>query len=307
MLNLALRSTGQRPALFKRGAAAAAMAASCLAPAQAWANPSADTQISDFADPNFKGAFDGDYVIVAVGTGYLPDYDGSDDYSLQYGGALRGEVGGIGFATRGIGLELDLVPNLPGNVELSFGPDVRYRMIRSGKVDDEIVNLLPRLNDTVELGFGAGVSVKNILTPLDSVSLSTGMRWDVSGNGAGRSASLQLSYFTALSAGMGAGVSAGTSWYDDDYADYYYSVTPQGSAATGGILPVYQADGGRKDWDVKAYYGIDFDGNFRNGGFGLAAAVSYERLTGSAAETPITALRGDRNQYAALIGLGYTF
>lgn len=290
-----------------RSVAAAVIGASCFAASPALANAAADARLADFADPDLKGTFEGDYVIVAVGSGYVSDYDGSDDYGFELGGALRGEVGGIGFATRGIGLELDLIPNLPGNVELSFGPDVRYSMTRSGKVDDEIVNLLPRLDKTVEAGFGAGISVKNVITPLDSISLSTGARWDISGNGAGRSTSLQLSYFTALSPGMGAGISAGTSWADDKYADYYYSVTPEGSAATGGALPVYEAKGGRKDWDVKVYYGLDFDGDFRNGGFGIAAALSYERLRGSAAETPLTSLRGDRNQYAALIGLGYIF
>lgn len=291
------------------GAAAlnfAAMAIACMIATPALANADAP-QLDDLAQPLLDDVFDGDYAIVAVGAGYLPDYEGSNDYGVMPGVAARGSVGGIGFATRGIGLELDLIPNLPGNVEVSFGPDIRYRTVRSGSVKDDVVDLLPRLDKTVELGFGAGVSVKNVLTPVDSIALSASTRWDVSGHGAGQSISAQLSYFTALSPGMGAGLSAGTTWVNGDYADYYYAISPAGSAATGGQLPTYDADSGFKDWEVRAYYGFDFDGDFRNGGLGLALALSYERLLNSAADTPLTAMRGDANQYAAMIGLGYAF
>lgn len=269
-----------------------------------------DTRLTEFPEiptADIDSVFGGDYVVVALGAGYLPDYDGSDDYGTQFGGAVRGSVGGIGFATRGLGIELDLIPNLPGNIELSFGPDVRYRLTRSGSVEDEVVNLLPRLDKTVEAGFGAGVSFKKLLTPADSLSFSTGTRWDVSGNGAGRSTSLSISYFTALSPGMGGGVSVGTNWVDDDYADYYYGITPEGSAATGGILPAYDARGGRKDTNAKIYYGFDLDGDFRNGSLAIGAALTYERLRGSAAGTPLTSLRGDPDQYGGFIALGYTF
>ncbi len=289
-------------ALEGRGAGSAVLATSAAA--------SLDGRLTDFPDipaGEIDSVFDGDYVIVAAGAGYIPDYEGSNDYTTQFGGVARGSVGGIGFATRGLGLELDLVPNLPGNVEVSFGPDVRYRMTRSGSVKDDVVNLLPRLDKTLEAGFGAGVSVKKLLTPADSLSLNTGMRWDVSGSGAGRQTTLSLSYFTALSTGMGAGASVGTSWVDDDYAQYYYGITPEGSAATGGLLPAYTAQGGRKDTNAKVYYGFDFDGDFRNGGFGMGVAVTYERLRGSAAETPITSLRGDRDQYGGFVALGYAF
>ncbi|WP_066555311.1 MipA/OmpV family protein [Croceicoccus bisphenolivorans] len=294
------------PDAAKSCALAAALAGYLCAATPAFAN-SSDTQAGDFAQPNLDDAFDGDYAIVAVGAGYVPDYDGSDDYGFQFGGAVRGEVSGIGFATRGIGIELDVMPDLPGDIDVSFGPDLRYRKVRTGSVDDAVVDLLPKLKSTVELGFGAGVSVKNVLTPLDSISLSGGTRWDISGHGGGQSISAQVSYFTALSQGMGAGLSVGTSWHDGKYADYYYSITPEGSAATGGALPVYDAKGGMKSWDARAYYGIDLDGNFRNGGFGIAAAISYERLVNSAAETPIVSMRGSHNQFAVLAGIGYVF
>ena len=116
-----------------------------------------------------------------------------------------------------------------------------------------------------------------------------------------------IAYFTALDRGSGVGVSLGATWVDGAYARYYYSITPEGSAATGGQLPVYAARSGVKDWGATLYYGVDLDGDFRNGGFGIAAALGYERLLNSAAETPIVSLRGDRDQFLALVGVGYTF
>lgn len=261
----------------------------------------------EIEQPDLKGVYTGDYVIVAIGAGYTPDYEGADEYDVQFGGAVRGSFKGIGFKTKGIGLELDLVPDLPGDIELSFGPEIQYRATRSGSVKDEVVDLLPKLDKTVEAGFGAGVSFKKLLTPLDTLSFGYGMSWEISGHGAGRSSHASVSYFTALSEGMGAGVSLGTSWVNDDYADYYYGITPEASAATGGALPAYDAKSGIKDWNARAYWGMDLDGDFRNGGWGIAASFGYERLVNSAAETPIVSMRGDRNQYQAIVGLGYAF
>ncbi len=286
----------------------AAFAAAVLFSSAAHANAAAvDRQPLRLEQPDLEEVYDGDYVIVALGAGYVPDYEGADEYGVQVGGAVRGSVAGIAFKTSGIGLELDLIPNLPGDIELSFGPEIQYSAVRTGSVKDEIVDMLPELDSTVELGFSAGISKKNLLTPVDSLALSYGMRWDVSGKGAGRQSRISLSYFTALSKGMGAGVSVGASWHDDKWADYYYTITPEGSAATDGALPVYEADGGMKDWDAKAYWGMDLDGDFRNGGFGIATSLVYERLQGSAAETPIVSMRGDRDQFMVLAGVGYAF
>ena len=287
---------------------AAVVAAACLFSGTAHANAAAvDRQPLRIEQPDLKGTYEDDYVIVALGAGYVPDYEGADEYGVQIGGAVRGQVEGISFKTSGIGLEVDLIPNLPGDIELSFGPEIQYSATRTGKVKDEIVDMLPELDSTVELGFSTGISKKNLLTPVDSLSLSYGMRWDISGKGAGRQSRVSLSYFTALSKGMGAGVSVGASWHDDKWADYYYTITPEGSAATDGALPVYQAEGGMKDWDAKAYWGMDLDGDFRNGGFGIATSIVYERLQGSAAETPIVSMRGDRDQFMFLAGVGYAF
>ena len=249
----------------------------------------------------------GDHLIVAVGTGYTPDYVGSDDYKVRFGGAFRGSYKGVGFASKGLGLSLDLVPELDGDIGFSFGPTVRYRANRSGSVKDPVVDLLPDLPKTVEAGIDAGISFSDILTSYDNLSIGGEIRWDVSGKGAGRIIDTSINYVTALGPGTGAAISVGMDFVNDDYADFYYTVDAAGSAATGGALPVYLGEGGTKNRTARLYFARDFDNNFRNGGWGAVVSGGYTQLRGSAAETPITALRGDRDQFSALAAVGYLF
>ncbi|RZJ94436.1 MAG: MipA/OmpV family protein, partial [Novosphingobium sp.] len=86
---------------------------------------------------------------------------------------------------------------------------------------------------------------------------------------------------------------------------YNYGIDAAGSAASG--LPQYAGRGGFKEWNVGAFTAIDLSGNFLDGGFALGVGAQYSRLQGSAAETPITSIRGKRGQFFVGGGLAYTF
>src|SRR5690606_33494135 len=91
--------------------------------------------------------FDGDYVIVGVGAMLLPSYDGSDSSRIIPGAGATGEVGGIGFTIRGPSLSLDLLGDQLGkNVGVRFGPQIRLRSNRNGKIGDEVVARLGELD-----------------------------------------------------------------------------------------------------------------------------------------------------------------
>jgi outer membrane scaffolding protein for murein synthesis (MipA/OmpV family) len=94
-------------------------------------------------------------------------------------------------------------------------------------------------------------------------------------------------------------------WADRHYADYYYSVRPAQSAASG--LPLFHADSGWHKAGVDAALGFDLDGDFRNGGFAIGIAGGYTRMLGDAARTPYTSLRGDADQWFGAVGIGYIF
>jgi outer membrane scaffolding protein for murein synthesis (MipA/OmpV family) len=92
---------------------------------------------------------------------------------------------------------------------------------------------------------------------------------------------------------------------DDDYADYYFSVSPTGSAASG--LPAFSAEGGWKSAGATILAGFDFNGDFSDGGLAAFALGGYSRVLGDAKRTPLTSLRGDADQWLVGGGLAFTF
>lgn len=271
-------------------------------PAQLLAEPVEEVTIPGDVD----NAFVGDFLTIGAGVAYAPDYEGSNDLELRPVAGFRARLGDIRVFSRGIGLGADLIPD-PSEAKIAFslGPVIRYRADRAGKVKDRVVRLLPRLDETWEAGVAGGVTFEDLLNSKDALSLSGDVRWSFAGNKGGRIIATSVSYFTPLSHAAGAGFSFGADHVNRAYADHYYSIDAAGSAASG--LPAYQGRGGWKSWSATFFGGYDLDGNIRNGGWAVGAVTRYERLRGSAAQTPITAIRGDRNQWLFAAGLGYTF
>lgn len=300
-----LTETSQMPAPFRSFRRFAALFI-CPMTLTVFSAPAAGQDVADEVSVDIENAYAGDFLLVGAGAIYTPDYEGSDDYTISPAAGFRARVGGIGIYSSGIGIGADLIPDGKGaKVAFSLGPVIRYRSDRSSKVKDDVVNLLPRLDETWEAGVSADVSFRKLLTPKDSLSFGTDVRWTFSGNRGGRIITANVSYFTPVSPAAGIGISVGMDHVNDAYADYYYSIDPAGSAASG--LPVYQGKGGWKNASGRLYFGYDLDGNLRNGGWVVGGAVNYTRLRGSAAETPITSIRGDRDQWMAGAGIAYTF
>jgi len=254
-----------------------------------------------------NSVFSGDFLIVGAGVAVMPSYEGSDDLVAIPAAAVAGRVRGIGINARAAGLALDLIDDSDraGGLGFTLGPVVRYRMNRSSRIADEVVARLGKLKGVVEAGVTAGFEVKHVLNPYDSLSFSVDLRWDVSGRGSGMIVAPGLSYLTPLSKGVAMGGAVGMNFIDDGYANYNFSISPGGSQASG--LPTYRARGGLKDVNAGAFTAFDLNGNFLDGGPAIALGAYYSRLFGSAAESPITALRGRRGQLIFGAAVGYTF
>lgn len=256
--------------------------------------------------PTDSDVFDGDYAIVGVGVGSLPTYEGSNNYKIMPAAGIMGSVGGVGFRLRGPSLTTDLIRNKKGSrIGFRAGPSVRWRGGRSGNLKDDVVERLPDLDGGLELGIGMGVSIKRVLTKYDSLSFGVSRRWDVSGKGAGQSSSISTSYMMPVSKAQIFGFQASAIFNNDKNARYSYDVTPEGSAASG--LPVFNAKGGLNEINFGAFTARDLSGDFLDGGFAVGAGVMYSRLQGSAADTPITSIRGDADQWMFGGGVSYTF
>lgn len=250
--------------------------------------------------------FDGDYAIVGVGVMSTPSYEGSDENRILPAAGVTGELGGIGFTVRGPSLSLDLLKDKPGQkVGLRFGPQVRLRSNRHSKIGDEVVARLGKLDNVVEAGLRVGASFEDVLSRSDGLSVGVSARWDVSGKGSGRVITPSATYLLPVSKAQVFGFLASARFGDGKYARYNYSISPEGSAASG--LPVYNAKGGLQEVSVGIATARDLSGDFLDGGFALGAGAMYSRLYGSAARTPITSIRGDRDQWTLGGGLTYTF
>ena len=253
-----------------------------------------------------KSAFDGDFLILAAGAALLPGYEGADETSALPAAAFAGRLGGVGISPRAAGLALDLVPEKPGaRVSLGLGPVVRLRMNRSGRIKDPVVAKLGKLRAVIEGGVNLGVTIKRVFNPHDQLSLGADFRRDISGRGGGGLISPSLTYLTPLSRAQVVGLLAGAEFADRRFASYNYEVTPAGSAASG--LPAFAAKGGLKALNFGGFTARDLDGNLLNGGVSIGLGAMYTRLGGSAARTPITAIRGKASQWFFAAGLGYTF
>lgn len=273
--------------------------AAILAATPAWA----DT--IDNGTPE-KSVFDGDFIIVAAGVVALPSYEGSDNTAVIPAGAVAGRVRGIGINPRAAGVAFDVVPDREGaRVGFSLGPVVRLRMNRSGRIKDPVVAQLGKLPKVFEAGVQAGVTLRHVLNGHDQLSIGAEVRWDISGKGSGHIIAPSISYLTPLSRKMVAGALLSAEVANRDYARFNYDVTPAGSIASG--LPVYTARGGLKAVNLGMFVARDLNGNLLDGGLLIGGGAMYTRLTGSAAETPLTSIRGSRNQWFFGGGLGYVF
>ncbi len=276
------------------------LALTCLALTAA---PAA-AQVAPSIEPD-RSVFDGDFVILGAGPVAAPSYEGSDSLSVIPAAGVAGRIGGITINPRAAGVALDLVPDSDKRVGFTLGPVLRYRTNRTGRIGDEVVARLGKLKGVVEGGVVAGVAIKRVLNPHDSLSISVDLRWDISGHGSGYIVSPGVSYLTPVSRAQVIGMAATANFIDARYARYNFSVTPAGGAASG--LPVYDAHGGFKDWNLGVFTARDLDADFLNGGLAIAVGGMYAHLYGSAAQSPVTRIRGKSGQWLFGGGLAFIF
>ncbi len=259
--------------------------------------------------PPQRPVFDDTWATIGIGAGLVPSYSGSDDYVVFPLPLIVGRIGGVGVSPNGPGFNLDLLSDEPGRgppeTSFSFGPSFRFRNDRANQIEDEVVELAGELDTAIEVGASAGVTFPAVLSRFDRLSFSTQVRWDILGAHSGMLIEPSVSYFTPVGRGTAVQFSANASFVDDDFADYYYSVSPQQSADSG--LAEFTADGGLNSVGALTIVTFDLDGNILNGGWNVYGVAGYSRLVGDAADTPYTSERGSANQAIAGLGVGYTF
>lgn len=250
--------------------------------------------------------FDGDYLTIGAGAIYGPSYEGSDDMVLTPVPVVQGRVGGVAITPRPGGIALDLVPDGDeAKLGFSLGPVASYSGNRKRQIEDPVVRSAGKLKEAIDLGVSGGVTAYRVLHAYDMLTVSADVKWNVNSAYKGMIVTPQVSYLTPLSRGAIAVLGVNAKHVDDDYARYYYGVTPAQSAASG--LPAFTAKGGWASMGANLLVGHDLDGNLLNGGFAVFAVASYSRLLNDAKRTPWTSIRGDADQWLFGAGVGYTF
>jgi len=257
-----------------------------------------------------KPVFDNNWVTLGVGVGLVPSYAGSDDYVAFPLPLIVGRLGGIGLNPNGPGITLNLlsqrtIPGQPGGTTFQFGPAFRIRNDRNARISDDVVEAAGKLDVAAEVGANAGVSFPRVLNRFDSLTLSTQVRWDILGAHNGMLIEPNIGYTTPLGRAWVMNLQAGLQFVDDDFADYYFSVSPDQATASG--LPQFRADGGLNSAGTTAIVNYDLSGNSLDGGFSIYAVLGYSRLFGDAQDTPYTSIRGRADQFLGGVGVGYTF
>jgi len=257
-----------------------------------------------------KPVFDNNWVTLGVGVGMVPSYAGSDDYVAFPLPLIVGRLGGVGINPNGPGITLNLLsqrtlPGQQGGTTFQFGPAFRIRNDRNARISDEVVEAAGKLDVAAEVGANVGVSFPRVLNRFDSLTLSTQVRWDILGAHGGMLIEPNIGYTTPLGRAWLMNLQVGMQFVDDDFADYYFSVSPDQATASG--LPQFRADGGLNSAGTTAIVNYDLSGNSLDGGFSIYGVLGYSRLFGDGEDTPYTSIRGNADQFLGGIGVGYTF
>src|SRR4030095_7398367 len=211
-------------------------------------------QTGQLPDPNDQS----DTFSIGVGAGFIPDYEGSDDYKLIPVAGIRGRLSGFNYYTRGTYLYVDLIKRGDSPLEFDFGPIAGVRLNRTGKVKDNRVDDLPERDVAFEVGGFGGVTYHGLTNPYDALGFHVDVITDVSGAHGSTLITPTIDFGTPLSR-----TTYIADWAGNGYADYYYSISPNASLASG--LPVFNADGGFKHWRLGLFGNQSLSGDLTHG------------------------------------------
>jgi outer membrane scaffolding protein for murein synthesis (MipA/OmpV family) len=253
-------------------------------------------------------ALDRDMVMIGGGIGLIPDYEGSSHYILVPFGGIRGNIRGISFASSGTQLSVDVMPQrvLSRAATIHLGPVINLNLNRYFRAYDARVRALGRRDPAIEMGGYVELSANGVLTGTHDL-LSARLSWmhDISDVHDSYIFSPSVNYATPLTRHAYMEVSGIATFVGDGYARTYFAVDETGSRASG--LPLFpNPRGGLKSLGVNAVLHQSIEGGALDG-FGFYTALSYNRLQGDFAKSPIVSDAGNADQWVGTVGLGYTF
>jgi len=225
---------------------------------------------------------------VGLGVAALPDYEGSEDYTIAPIPFIS-IVGKSGMSAELLGnvLRVNVIPSNTWR----FGPLLRYRVERDD-VDNGQVDRMKDVDAAIELGGYAGFDINNW-------SLKIDVAGDTSGTHNGIVGGISLGY-TWLFNPWRLTLSGSSTFADNKYMQTYFGVDSVDSARSG--LSSYSPGGGIKDVGAALIAGYKFNENW-----GLTSALRYTLLVEDAADSPLVDGVGSESQVLLGVLATYSF
>ncbi len=245
-----------------------------------------DTPIVIDIVPNFIG----------IGIATVPDYLGSDDYTLAIGPTGRLGLGGERFMQLSGPL---LTSNLIDHPQVQIGPALRFRRGRDD-VEDDVVDRMADIDATFEAGLLIGFKYVNPSNRRQRFRAGVTFTHDVGGEHEGFVIDVFARAWGPLGKRFDLGLGAGITFADDDYMATYFSVNASDAARSG--LPIFAAEGGVRDFRVFPVLVMHLSQHWH-----LAAGIRYSRLLSDAEDSPLVDDRGSADQLAAGVGVIYSW
>jgi MipA family protein len=234
--------------------------------------------------------------VAGVAVGFLPDYEGSDDYTFGIAPAFRYTFQRQERYIQLLGNELSA--NLLNNPNLRLGPVLTYRFGRNNQIDDRQVKRMTEIDGTVMGGVFADYVFRLSQNPRHRFIVGGQAQYDLGGESHGWRFSGSARYWHPIATPVDLFLGTAVNFATKDYMDTYFGVNSVDATRSG--LPHYTAGGGAKDFVLVG--GGTF---YLSRSWATTAGVRYSRLLDHASDSPIVDDRGSENQFFTGVGIAY--
>jgi outer membrane scaffolding protein for murein synthesis (MipA/OmpV family) len=246
-------------------------------------------------------------LVLGLGGGIAPEYEGADDYGFQPGGVIQGKVDGFDFQVRGPNIYVDLLRDAPeSRWNLIAGPVAQVRFERNSRNDiaDPRVAALGTRDTAVELGGYVGIGRKGFLIPPASLAFDLAFVRDVAGAHDSYILTPGVALSSPLSQRSFARLGVTADYVGKGYGRTYFDVA---ALPNPDALPAYATRGsGLKSIGTTFLLTHDLGGDNRKG-WALFGLAGYKRLLGQYARSPIVRDAGSADQFLGIAGIAYAF
>lgn len=232
---------------------------------------------------------------VVLGVASLPEFEGGSDHQLVPFGVTNLNFKGMQLEIYGLQGTLNVLGNKGA---LKIGPAFSVNFPREDVIPD-----LPTFGEVdfaLEVGGFVGFEVPFGRFREGSLRGQVSFRHDVLGAHSGFLVTPEIEYFFALNRMFRVGIGANATWASKDYMTSYFGVTPEQSQQS--ALDTFEIGAGLKDIGAEAFSIFSFSEQW-----GLFTRVSYNRILGDAADSPIIRTYGDRDQFFYGAGVFFRF